>query len=138
MEDYSRLWQWDATRDGRVGSSGRLVLEDGAEICSSESASEYSDHGEEFTKTYASGFQSLAEARMTEDQAHRLRNRGRAGGQATVSGTEFLSAHTSAAHGAASHPSGPCSPRSRWPGNSMRIRSGHIHGDLSALFAVET
>jgi hypothetical protein len=70
----------------------RRVLEDGHEICSSESSAEYSDHGEELSDAYVgdmfeeNGKPVLARAVMTTEQAERIRNRGRAGGPVTVSG----------------------------------------------------
>jgi hypothetical protein len=52
-----------------------MVLEDGPDVCNSESSNEYSDHGEELTRMYASnmigedGDPVLDRERMTEDQA---------------------------------------------------------------------
>jgi hypothetical protein len=73
-------------------SGYRLVLDDGPEPCSSESSAEYSDYGEELTGMYTEamigedGKPVLGRPRMTEEQANRLRNTGRAGGSDTVSG----------------------------------------------------
>jgi hypothetical protein len=70
-----------------------LVLEDGPDVCNSESSAEYSDHGEEWaiSDMYTpdmlneKGQPILDRARMTEDQVRRIRER-RAGGSGTVSG----------------------------------------------------
>jgi hypothetical protein len=64
----------------------RLVPEAGPDLCSSESLAEYSDHGDELTGMGTEamldeeGEPVLGRARMTENQANRLRNRKRAGG----------------------------------------------------------
>jgi hypothetical protein len=61
--------------------SYRLVLEDGPDVCTSESENEYSDHGEVLEGMYISdvldseGHPILDRARMTEEQARRLRER---------------------------------------------------------------
>jgi hypothetical protein len=68
-----------------------LVLEDGPDVCISESSAEFSDHGKELPWMYTPGMLDnegnaiLDGAMMTEDQARRLRER-RAGGSNTVSG----------------------------------------------------
>jgi hypothetical protein len=70
------------------------VLEDGPEVCSSESEAEYSDHGEQWLASdiYTpdmldeNGNPILARATMTTEQANLLRNKGTAGSQATVPG----------------------------------------------------
>jgi hypothetical protein len=64
----------------------RIVLEDGPEICSSESSRECSDHGEELSDMYTPGFATLEEARMVTEQAESLRNRGRAGHHCALQG----------------------------------------------------
>jgi hypothetical protein len=101
-EDESVLDSWDETRGKyeewmerakliAVGSY-RLVMEDGPDVCRSESASGFSDHGEELSDMYApdmvgeDGQPVLERARMPEEPARRLRER-RAGGSGTVSGT---------------------------------------------------
>jgi hypothetical protein len=72
----------------------RRVLEDGREMCSSESAAEYSERGEGDSDSdmYTADMMNekgkpvLARAVITTGQAERLRNQGMAGGLATVSG----------------------------------------------------
>jgi hypothetical protein len=60
------------------------VVEDRPEITDSEGSGD--EHGEELSGMYAPGSESLEQVRMTEEQAERLRNQGRAGGQGTFSG----------------------------------------------------
>jgi hypothetical protein len=75
-------------------ASYRRVVEDGPEIWSSESAVEYSEHGEEYSDSemYTTDMIDetsepvLAGAMMTQEQAELVRNEGRAEGQRTVSG----------------------------------------------------
>jgi hypothetical protein len=61
-------------------------------VLEQESSAEYSDHGEELARMYGpemldeEGKPVLERAKMTECQAERLRNRGRAGRSVTVSG----------------------------------------------------
>jgi hypothetical protein len=66
----------------------RPVLEDGPDVCDSESESEYSDHGEQWfaSEMYTPDMLDeqckpvLACATMTSEQADLLRNKGKAGG----------------------------------------------------------
>jgi hypothetical protein len=51
----------------------------------SESSGE--ERGDELTDMYARGYTSLDEARTTEEQSERIRNKGRTGGQDTASET---------------------------------------------------
>jgi hypothetical protein len=72
----------------------RLVLGDGKDFCSSESEVEHSERRDEIpiSEMYTAGMLDeegnpvLGRARVTEEQAGRLRNRRRAGGSAIVSG----------------------------------------------------
>jgi hypothetical protein len=77
----------------RIAVAGyRQVVEDGPELCSSESEAEYSDHWEELTGMYTpdilgpDGKPVRERAKLTTGQANALRAAVRAGGQATVSG----------------------------------------------------
>jgi hypothetical protein len=71
-----------------------MALEDGLDLCNSESSAEYSDYGEELAIADMYTPEMLDEkgkpvperVTITEEQAERLRNRGRAGGLVTVSG----------------------------------------------------
>jgi hypothetical protein len=73
----SAEWMEDAKRIAVAGY--RQVLEDGKDVCNSESHLEYSDHGEELSGMYASdmigpgGKPNLAGARLTTEQANALR-----------------------------------------------------------------
>jgi hypothetical protein len=62
MEDAKRI----------VVAGCRQVLEDGPDVCGSESDAEYSDHGEELEGMYTKG-SSLASASLTTAQANALR-----------------------------------------------------------------
>jgi hypothetical protein len=73
-------------------SGYKFILMDGPHVCDSESSAEYSDQGEEFADMYVgdmfdeNGKPVLSRAGMTREQADRLRNRGRAGGQGAFPG----------------------------------------------------
>jgi hypothetical protein len=97
-EDDRKLEQWDDTQDlcedwmaeAKIVAvdSYMMVLEDGPDACDSESSDEYSDRTEELRGMCTpdmlgeDGKPVLDRARMTEDQARRLRER-RAGGSGT-------------------------------------------------------
>jgi hypothetical protein len=67
----------------RIAVAGyRQVLEDGRDVCSSESDAEYTDHGEVLEGMYTDGA-TLASARLTMEQPNALRAKGRAGGPVT-------------------------------------------------------
>jgi hypothetical protein len=101
-EDDPRLEQWSDTAgkyeewlaDAKIIAVGsyRLVLEDGPDVCTSESENEHSDHGEVLEGMYtpdvlgSEGHPVLDRAKMTEDQARGLRER-RAGGSGTEGGS---------------------------------------------------
>jgi hypothetical protein len=69
-------------------------LDDGPEVCSSESEAESRDHGEQWLASgpytpdtlYENGNPILGRATMTTAQANLLRNQGMAGGQDTALG----------------------------------------------------
>jgi hypothetical protein len=96
LADNAESWMSDAKRIAVVGH--RSVLEDGPDVCNSESEAKYSDHGEQWTdaEIYTpdmlgpDGKPRLSLARLTTEQAKALRasrratNDGRAGGQGTV------------------------------------------------------
>jgi hypothetical protein len=72
----------------RIAVAGyRQVLEDGKDVCNSESDAEYSDHGEQWTDAdIDTAGASLASVRLTSEQANAIRantRQGRAGGLAT-------------------------------------------------------
>jgi hypothetical protein len=78
----------------RIAVAGhKQVFEDGPEFYSSESESEYSDHGKKWADETmyapdmmdAKGKPDLAKARLTTEQANALRGAAMAGGHATVS-----------------------------------------------------
>jgi hypothetical protein len=85
-EDDLRISQWDETRDQDESwieeaeliavRAYKMVLEDGPEICTSESSGDNSDHGEEVRGMYTPGVMSLSEARMTEERAQRFTKNG--------------------------------------------------------------
>jgi hypothetical protein len=97
-EDSSDLARWPALAQhaaewmegGKcIGVAGyRKVLEDGPDVCESESDSEHSDHGEEWSYAEMSHRKCWVQ---TEDQKKRLasarRRSGRAGGLVTVGGS---------------------------------------------------
>jgi hypothetical protein len=63
----------------RIAVAGyKQVLEDGPDVCNSESGAAYSDHGEELTGMYTSDTlgpdrkPNLASARLTTEQANML------------------------------------------------------------------
>jgi hypothetical protein len=77
MRDFFESWMEEARTIAVAGY--RLVLDDGPEICSSDAyVGDMSDE---------SGQPVLSRVVMTTEQAERLRNRGRAGGLVSVSGT---------------------------------------------------
>jgi hypothetical protein len=80
-QEQATIWIADAKLTALEGHL--LVLDDGLDICDSESSSE--DHGEELEGMYAHGCESLAAARLTEEQVRQLRNQGRAEGLDTGS-----------------------------------------------------
>jgi hypothetical protein len=75
----------------------RRVLEDGIEICPSESASEHSEQGEQYSDSEMcttdvlgdDGDPVLAKTTLTTEQANCLCNQGRAGGNGPVSRAEW-------------------------------------------------
>jgi hypothetical protein len=77
----------------RIAVAGyRQVLEDGRDVCDSESNAEYGDRREELSGMYASemigkdGKPVLSRARLATDQANALRAAGMAGVQVTAPG----------------------------------------------------
>jgi hypothetical protein len=68
----------------RIAVAGyRQVLEDGRNLCDSESDAEYSDHGEVLEGMYTDGA-TLSSACFTTEQANALRAAGRAGAPVTM------------------------------------------------------
>jgi hypothetical protein len=76
-------WMVDAKRIAVAGY--RQVLEDGQDVCDSESDAEYSDHGEVHEGMYTDEA-TLGSARLTTQQSNAPRAKGRASGQVTALG----------------------------------------------------
>jgi hypothetical protein len=91
-ETPGKIEQWIENARLIAVSRQKLVSEDSPDVCESETSAEYSDNGEELTGMYTAGMfneegkPALSRAHVTEEQTNRLRNRGMAGGPATVSG----------------------------------------------------